>query len=429
MYCKSPNPLTIIYESGILATKISDHMASFVALNFNKNKNYKHLYTICTRPFTGNKINCFLGELEKINWPQIFDHDTTADPLITYYQQFSTKLDEVINTHFPLKVVKFNKHKHKKCKWMTHTILTEIKKRDALYRYLNSTKPETYKYTVKEAELNITVTEVRKLKRETKAEYYNLEFNKSKNDIKKKTWETIADVMSKSKIQNKFPAHFNINEKQITDKKEIADKLNSFFINIGPKLANELDPVGKPDFTSYLNINKLKTVFKFTPIEEEETKNIITNLKPKYSSRHDIMTSINSIGKPLTCIINQSLKTGRFPSKLKVAHIIPIFKKGDEHDFNNYRPISLLPSISKVFEKKPIYSQLFQYLSVNALLHANQYGFRAKYSTELGLNELVDRIYSQLDEKKYLLPYVWTCQKHLTRLTMKSLSLKWNIME
>ena len=59
----------------------------------------------------------------------------------------------------------------------------------------------------------------------------------------------------------------------------------------------------------------------------------------------------------------------------------------------------MLPSISKVFEKT-IYSQLFQYLFVNSLLHANQYGFRAKYSTELALNELVDRIYSQLDEKK-----------------------------
>ena len=67
---------------------------------------------------------------------------------------------------------------------------------------------------------------------------------------------------------------------------------------------------------------------------------------------------MNSIAKPLTCIINQSLKTGRFPSKLKVAKITPIFKKDDEHDFNYYRPIlSLLPSMSKVFEKKTnIYS-------------------------------------------------------------------------
>ena len=127
MYCKSLSPLTIS-ESGILAPQISDHMATFVALNFNINTNYKHLETICTRSFTGNKMNCFLGELEQINWPQMFDHDTTADPLITYDQQFSTKLDEVINTHFSLKLVKFNKHKHKKCKWMTHTLLTEIKK-------------------------------------------------------------------------------------------------------------------------------------------------------------------------------------------------------------------------------------------------------------------------------------------------------------
>ena len=146
--------------------------------------------------------------------------------------------------------------------------------------------------------------------------------------------------MSKSKIQNKFPAHFNINEKQITDKKEIAENVNNFFKYIGPKLANELDPIGKPDFKSYLNIDKLITVFKFTPIEEEETKTIIKNLKPKNSSGHHsislilLKASINSIAKPLTCIINQSLKTGRFPSKLKVATNIPIFKKGDEHDFN-----------------------------------------------------------------------------------------------
>ena len=109
------------------------------------------------------------------------------------------------------------------------------------------------------------------------------------------------------------------------------------------------------------NINKLKTVFKFTPIKEEESKTIIKYLKPKNSSGHDSISlillnaSIHSIAKPLTCIINQYLKTGRCPSKLRVAQIIPIFKKGDEHDFNNYRPISLLPSISKVFEKKNIF--------------------------------------------------------------------------
>ena len=145
--------------------------------------------------------------------------------------------------------------------------------------------------------------------------------------------------------------------------------MNNFFKNIGPKLAYELDPVGKPDLKSYLNINKLKTVLKFTPIEEEETKSNIKNLKPKNSSGHDsislmlLKASINSIAKPLTCIINQSLKTGRFPIKLKVAKIILIFKMGDEHDFNDYRPMSLLPLISKLFEEKK--TNIFPIVSVS----------------------------------------------------------------
>ena len=95
-----------------------------------------------------------------------------------------------------------------------------------------------------------------------------------------------------------------VNEKQITDKTEIAEKVNNVFINIVPKLANELDTVAKPDFKSYLNMNKLKTVFNFTPIEEEQTKTIIEHLKPKNSSGHDnislilLKASINSIVKP-----------------------------------------------------------------------------------------------------------------------------------
>ena len=68
--------------------------------------------------------------------------------------------------------------------------------------------------------------------------------------------------------------------------------MNNVFINIGPKLANELDLVGEPDFKFYVNITKLKTVFKFTPIEEEETKTIINNLKPKNSSGHDSISLI-----------------------------------------------------------------------------------------------------------------------------------------
>ena len=101
----------------------------------------------------------------------------------------------------------------------------------------------------------------------------------------------------------------------------------------------------------------------------------------------------------LTIIINQSLCTGIFPDKLKIANIKPIYKKDDPHVPDNYRPISLLPSISKVFEKVA-FLQLYDYFTENELIYDSQYGFRKLHSTELAAIELTDKIYTSLDNKK-----------------------------
>ena len=100
--------------------------------------------------------------------------------------------------------------------------------------------------------------------------------------------------------------------------------------------------------------------------------------------------------KPLTLIINQSISTGIFPNKLKLAKIIPVYKKDYVHDIQNYRPISLLPSVSKIFEKA-VYDQLVAYLNTNNYLCNNQYGFRAEHSTEHAILELIDRVTLALD--------------------------------
>ena len=86
-----------------------------------------------------------------------------------------------------------------------------------------------------------------------------------------------------------------------------------------------------------------------------------------------------------------------FPDKLKIAKVIPIHKKGDATVFNNYRPISLLPAISKVLEKI-IYDQLSCYLNDSKLLFNNQYGFRSMHSTEYAVLELIDKIITQMDK-------------------------------
>ena len=81
----------------------------------------------------------------------------------------------------------------------------------------------------------------------------------------------------------------------------------------------------------------------------------------------------------VTCIFNQSLQTGIFPDKLNIAKVIPIYKKRSLNDISNYRPISLLPSISKFFEKL-IFIQLGTYLNEHKLLHDSQYGFSERSS-------------------------------------------------
>ena len=118
------------------------------------------------------------------------------------------------------------------------------------------------------------------------------------------------------------------------------------------------------------------------------SKKIICNLKPKSSAGYDnISTKFlkeieNVILRPLSIIINESLCTGIFPDELKIAKVIPLYKKDDDRSFGNYRPISLLSSISKFFERVA-FNQLYENFKSNSLLYESEYRFRKLQSTEL----------------------------------------------
>ena len=102
---------------------------------------------------------------------------------------------------------------------------------------------------------------------------------------------------------------------------------------------------------------------------------------------------------PVTVLINQVFNTGILPERLKLAKVIPVFKKGDSKLINNYRPISLLPVLYKVLEKS-IANQLSKYFEDNKLFHDNQYGFRTGLSTEYATIELTDIIISNMDRNE-----------------------------
>ena len=108
------------------------------------------------------------------------------------------------------------------------------------------------------------------------------------------------------------------------------------------------------------------------------------------------------IAAPLTYIYNLSLETGIFPENLKIAKVIPVFKKGDDQLISNYRPISLLSIFSKIFEKL-IAKRMRNYLDKYSILTENQFGFREKHSTTLALINIIDNIYSNLNDNNLVI--------------------------
>ena len=323
----------------------------------------------------------------------------TADINLNY-EMINEDILRAKNKHMPCKLVKFNKYKHKKSTWITQGLLKSIQYRDKLDKQLRLSNPNSSHYDTLKFNLKTYNLILRKSIISAKQMYYEWRFNRIGNDIRR-TWKIINEILTKNQTKNKFPTVFNDNGSMIADRVNIANTFNVFFTNIGEKIAKGINYDGNKNYGNYLN-TEIHSTFTFMNIDEVVIKKIIYNLPPKSSSGCDGISSKllkviePVIIKPLTLLINQVLNTRTFPDKLKIAKVIPIFKKGDPSLFENYRPISLLPAISKVIEKI-IALQLSSYFEKNKLLFDNQYGFRPKHSTEHAALELIYRIINKMD--------------------------------
>ena len=175
------------------------------------------------------------------------------------------------------------------------------------------------------------------------------------------------------------------------------------------------------NYGKYLTGNILSW-FQFDLVDDDTIVKTLHSIKSKSPSGHDgISTKLLKfisppLINPLRVIINQSLITGIYPDKLK-------FAKDDKAKTDNYRPISLLSSISKIFEKV-VYKQLYRCFTQNKLFYDSQYGFRAKHSTELATVELVDRILHNIDNKELPLAIYMDLSKAFHTLDHTTLSNK-----
>ena len=137
-------------------------------------------------------------------------------------------------------------------------------------------------------------------------------------------------VIGKSKICNdKFPKSLNINKEEITDKNVIGETFNKFFINVGSNVADKIPP-SSTNFQSYL-LN-ITTVLSDKPLSEKEFKNAFFTLKTNRSTSYNLYVNVirnmyHELKIPLMDIFSQSLSTGIFPDKMKIAKVSTVFKK------------------------------------------------------------------------------------------------------
>ena len=382
--------------SGLLINDLSDHKIIFTFLN-DKSYLVKVDKFIDIEKRDEKSMNNFINELKSLNIYDQLDKELTGDPNENY-QLLSRRLDAAREKHMPRKRVKYKKKLHKKSKWITNGILRSINKKVKLYKTLIQTDLDnTVLYDRLKTEFKDYHASLRKIIRKAKRDYYTHIFNRHKNDIKK-TWSLINETLNRN--LKKLSTHeFLINDEMISDPIIIANKFNQYFAHIGSTLTDKIPSA--PHFNSYLG-NPVDSVFSFHKVTEENISHIINKLKNKVSYGHDSISNImikrahKPLIKPLTLLINQTLCTCIFPNYLKISRIRPLFKQGSSSLFSNYRPISLLSSLSKIYEYV-VFEQFLLYMEDNGLFYNDQFGFRPGHSTELASVRFVDTLVQQMD--------------------------------
>ena len=375
--------------AGILNNEISDHQVIAVNMNLTLPPQKINYITVFSNS-DQSKIN-FKNDFESKSVYDRLNHELDANP-DENYSILETTISDSMNAHLEKKIVKFNRRKHKKDPWITYGILNTVNHKNRLYKRLMKINRDTPLFMTKKQEFNAYKNSLRKIINLAKNHYYSTQFQKNKGDGKK-TWETLDNVLHR-KTSKSSPDAIQINDKLSTDKTEMADSFNTYFSTICA--TSEIDnPNNVPSHEVYLN-NPTEAEFNFEHIDNVTVLHYINKLKPSHSCGHDNISSnvlkiiAMEVSPCLTLIINQVLSTGQFPKNLKTAKVIPIHKTGEKSLMKNYRPISILPVVSKIIENV-MHTQLTDYFTMNKLFTSQQYGYRENRSTELAALELMDR--------------------------------------
>ena len=233
-----------------------------------------------------------------------------------------------------------------------------------------------------------------------KRQYFSERLVQAKGNMKE-SWKTIKQVINKRSKSTNIDL-LKDSGREIVDKQEISNTMNAYFCSVGKDLASKIEDVPNPMLTGEYNHNPDNRRFNFRPIVVQDIRDAMSKIKTSKSLGSDNISSYflklatPYIENSLVFMFNTSLETSQFPDSWKNARITPIFKDGDRAEKSNYRPISVLPVISRLFEKL-LFNQLHQYLVKYSLIHPGQSGFLKLHSTLTCLLKNTDDWYSGLD--------------------------------
>ena len=385
IYVKKMQKLDI--SAGVLNATLSDHAVTYISIPLKINTKNRPMIRIINDK-TLNLLNTKLNEkLDEANFTI-----NESDEVNVKWELFHDILIRQFNNVCKLKQMSRKSLISKK--WLTAGLLKCTRKKERLYyRFTrNPTSENEYEYKQYKNSLNHLI-------RTAKKNYFIKMINEDQQH--KKLWK-LVNLNLKGPESQKQTIQKIVHHDQIkTSPKIIADCMNEFFSTIGSTLLNVFDT--NTNFESYLMQNNINQ-FGFEEISFSNLSKIVHSMKSKTSAGLDgismrvIKKIFPAIAKTLLALINSSIKFSVFPKFMKKAKVIPVYKTGDKTMLSNYRPISLLCSLSKLVEKA-LFNQISEFFNKKNLFYENQHGFRKSHSTIdtlLSLNHyLADEIFNK----------------------------------
>ena len=370
---------------------ISDHQPICCTLSLNgvKLKHNKHK-SIIYRSFKNFNLASFQSDL---SISPISSIETCYDPNDSLHCLYNI-INDTLSKHAPFKEKRIKKEVQPE--WFDNEVKTAIYTRNIL--------KQNRQFTEFKIQRNKIYAMIRKKKRD----FYNqaIKQNKSPSFL----WKTLKSVAKddKSTGTSNIPQSLTYRCECIQGDDNILNAFNDHFVNISNIVQRKkFNPNNFSKLENYLNDRIRNDVFTIKPITVSEVKQIIVQLNSNKSTGLDgiganiLKYCSDYIIQPITFIINQSIDQGVFPDSLKAAYISPIYKGGDKCNPNNYRPISILSTITKIFECH-IAKQLQTYFKKTNIIHETQSGFRQNHSCQTALINLVNSWLKDIDNGKMI---------------------------